>query len=81
MPQSWCLTFVFAWSYITALTVEALSRDYLNLCARSTSPIVQAAWARGQELAVHGLIYRPGEGLLKVWLAQIRKHRHCFVRC
>ena len=49
--------------------------------ARSTSPTVQAAWARGQELAVHGLIYHPGEGLLKVRLAQICKHRRCFVRC
>jgi len=34
--------------------------------ARSTSPIVQAAWARGQPLGVHGLIYHPGEGHLKV---------------
>ena len=37
--------------------------------ARSTSPIVQAAWARGQPLGVHGLIYHPGEGHLKVLAA------------
>ena len=42
------------------------------LCARSTSPVVQAAWARGQKLAVNGLIYHVGEGILKVRL--LRRH-------
>eukprot|EP01023_Acetabularia_acetabulum_P028038 TRINITY_DN2651_c0_g1_i5.p1 TRINITY_DN2651_c0_g1~~TRINITY_DN2651_c0_g1_i5.p1 ORF type:complete len:261 (+),score=36.45 TRINITY_DN2651_c0_g1_i5:220-1002(+) len=30
-----------------------------------TSPIVQAAWAKGQELTVHGFIYQLKDGLLK----------------
>ncbi len=34
----------------------------LNVC-RTT--IVQGAWERGQELAVHGLIYSVGDGLLR----------------
>lgn len=29
------------------------------------APIVQAAWARGQHLAVHGLVYSLSDGLLK----------------
>lgn len=31
----------------------------------ATSPVVQAAWARGQPLSVHGLIYSLADGLLK----------------
>ena len=33
----------------------------------ATSNIVQAAWERGQPLAVHGIVYSPGDGLIKVW--------------
>ena len=32
----------------------------------TTSNIVQAAWERGQELAVRGLVYSPGDGVLQV---------------
>ena len=39
-------------------------------CSRSTNacltPTVQGAWKRGQTLAVHGLIYNPADGSLKV---------------
>jgi carbonic anhydrase len=35
----------------------------LNVAA---TPIVQAAWAQGQPLAVHGLVYSPADGSLKV---------------
>lgn len=42
------------------LNVEA---QVFNVCA---SPIVQAAWARGQPLSVHGIVYTPGTGLVKV---------------
>jgi carbonic anhydrase len=31
----------------------------------ATSPVVQAAWARGQPLSVHGLIYSLADGLLQ----------------
>ena len=31
----------------------------------ATSPVVQAAWARGQPLSVHGLIYSLADGLLR----------------
>lgn len=31
-----------------------------------TSPVVQAAWARGQPLSVHGVVYALEDGLLKV---------------
>ena len=44
------------------LNVEA---QVFNVCA---SPIVQAAWARGQPLTVHGLVYSPGTGRVKVRL-------------
>ncbi len=33
-----------------------------------SSPVVQAAWARGQQLVVHGLVYTPGTGRVKVRL-------------
>ena len=38
-------------------------RQVFNVC---TSPTVQSAWARGQPLSVHGLIYSVSNGLLKV---------------
>ena len=34
-----------------------------NMCL---TPTVQGAWKRGQTLAVHGLIYNPADGSLKV---------------
>ena len=37
-----------------------------NVCL---TPTVQGAWKRGQTLAVHGLIYNPADGSLKVWEA------------
>ena len=37
-------------------------RQVFNVC---TAPIVQAAWARGQKLAVHGLVYSLKDGLLR----------------
>nr|AJW81214.1 beta type carbonic anhydrase [Lobosphaera incisa] len=37
-------------------------RQLFNVC---TSPVVQAAWDRGQELSVHGLIYSVSDGLLR----------------
>lgn len=40
-------------------------RQVFNIC---TSPVVQAAWEEGQELAVHGVIYALEDGLLKVGL-------------
>lgn len=40
-----------------------MQQQVLNVC---TSSIVQAAWARGQPLAVHGLVYCPGTGNVKV---------------
>lgn len=43
-------------------------RQVFNVC---TNPIVQAAWDRGQKLSVHGLIYQPGDGLLKELVAPI----------
>jgi carbonic anhydrase len=39
-----------------------------NVCHTT---IVQNAWARGQELAVHGLIYGLGDGLLRDLALQI----------
>ena len=37
-------------------------RQCFNVC---TAPVVQAAWARGQKLAVHGLVYSLKDGLLR----------------
>ena len=37
-------------------------RQVFNVC---TAPVVQAAWARGQRLAVHGLVYSLSDGLLR----------------
>nr|3UCJ_A Chain A, Carbonic anhydrase [Coccomyxa sp. PA]3UCJ_B Chain B, Carbonic anhydrase [Coccomyxa sp. PA]3UCK_A Chain A, Carbonic anhydrase [Coccomyxa sp. PA]3UCK_B Chain B, Carbonic anhydrase [Coccomyxa sp. PA]3UCM_A Chain A, Carbonic anhydrase [Coccomyxa sp. PA]3UCM_B Chain B, Carbonic anhydrase [Coccomyxa sp. PA]3UCN_A Chain A, Carbonic anhydrase [Coccomyxa sp. PA]3UCN_B Chain B, Carbonic anhydrase [Coccomyxa sp. PA]3UCO_A Chain A, Carbonic anhydrase [Coccomyxa sp. PA]3UCO_B Chain B, Carbo len=48
-----------AWDKMVELNVEA---QVFNVCA---SPIVQAAWARGQPLSVHGIVYTPGTGLVK----------------
>ena len=38
-------------------------RQVFNVC---TSTVVQQAWKKGVQLAVHGVIYSPGTGLLKV---------------
>ena len=37
-------------------------RQAFHVC---TSPVVQAAWDRGQELAVYGIIYSVEDGLVK----------------
>ena len=37
-------------------------RQVFNVC---TAPVVQAAWAKGQRLAVHGLVYSLSDGLLR----------------
>jgi len=37
-------------------------RQVFNVC---TAPVVQAAWAAGQRLAVHGLVYSLSDGLLR----------------
>lgn len=37
-------------------------KQVLNVC---TSPVVQNAWDQGQRLAIHGLVYRPTNGVLK----------------
>lgn len=39
-----------------------VKRQVFNVC---TSPVVQAAWGNGQELAVHGLIYGVHDGVLQ----------------
>ncbi|KAK9822855.1 hypothetical protein WJX81_004537 [Elliptochloris bilobata] len=59
------LSFDDKWDRLAELNVV---RQVFNVC---TSPIVQAAWARGQKLAVHGLIYHPGEGLIKELTAAV----------
>jgi hypothetical protein len=39
-----------------------VTRPVLSVC---TSPVVQAAWAAGQQLAVYGVIYNLKDGLLR----------------
>ena len=41
----------------------------LGCGACSTSSVLQGAWDRGQAVAVHGLVYSPADGSLKVWRA------------
>lgn len=53
------------WDKMCELNVVS---QVFNVC---TNPIVQAAWDRGQKLSVHGLIYSPGDGLLKELVAPI----------
>ncbi|EIE18471.1 beta-type carbonic anhydrase beta-CA1 [Coccomyxa subellipsoidea C-169] len=48
-----------AWDKLVELNVEA---QVFNVVS---SPVVQAAWARGQQLVVHGLVYTPGTGRVK----------------
>ncbi|KAK9902035.1 hypothetical protein WJX75_001951 [Coccomyxa subellipsoidea] len=55
-----------AWDKMVELNVEA---QVFNVCA---SPIVQAAWARGQPLTVHGLVYSPGTGRVKELIKPIK---------
>ena len=38
-------------------------RQVFNVC---TAPAVQAAWAKAQELSVHGFVYSLADGLLHV---------------
>jgi carbonic anhydrase len=44
------------------LTELNVRQSFLNVCSTS---IVQAAWARGQPLRVHGWVYSIRDGLLK----------------
>jgi len=47
---------------LTRLCELNVVKQTFNVC---TSPVVQAAWDRGQELHVHGMIYELKTGLLK----------------
>ncbi len=44
-----------------------------NVC---TSPIVQNAWDQGQTLAVHGVVYTVGDGVLRVRMLLCRHAQH-----
>jgi carbonic anhydrase len=47
---------------VTRLVELNVREQVYNL---SRTPVVQAAWARGQRLTLHGLVYRLDEGLLR----------------
>jgi carbonic anhydrase len=46
-----------------------VQRQVFSVC---TSPVVQAAWAAGQEVAVYGVVYDPNDGLLRKVAGPVR---------
>ena len=51
-------------------------RQVFNVC---TAPVVQAAWASGQRLAVHGLVYSLSDGLLRPLTDPVTGERRSYV--